>query len=277
MAKKRKTKRNKKLTLKDILVIILIIIWVASALHQFYLNYIKPQTEPTVTVEQPNTTVEPTPTTTPDNISVDDKELYNTLASLRYNGSAYKVINDGVPFFKDETYETEFEIYSGLDDLGRCGPAFANISPLTLPEGKRGDISKVKPTGWHSYNAKELFGQPLIDNTQSVYNRSHLIAYSLTAEDANKENLITGTRYLNMNMTDFETEVLNYVRKTQQHVLYRVTPIFEGDNLLANGVLMEAKSVEDPSVQYCVYLFNVQPLKDGTMIEIDYKTGEIKH
>ena len=278
---KQKSKKTKKTDWRKIITTVLVIIWILAALHQFYINKVVPYLEQQQQQEIDN----PQQTNQPNvnqyeiqdvsQLSIDiPEEVYKELQQLRYSGAAYKVINDGTPFFT-ETYETEFEFYSALDYLGRCGTAFANISPYTLPEGKRGDISKVKPSGWHSYNSKEIYGQVLDDNTQHIYNRSHLIAYSLADENANKLNLITGTRYMNVNMTDFESEVLNYVKTTGEHVLYRVTPIFEGNNLVANGVLMEAQSVEQPYVQFCVYLFNVQPLKDGTMVNIDYATGEI--
>lgn len=198
----------------------------------------------------------------------------NTLANLDYDGRSYYVVNGGKPFFT-ELNTDEFEYYSQLDNLGRCGVAFSNISPKTLPDTERGSISGVKPSGWQTVNAKTVFGQPTYDGTLYVYNRSHLIAFSLAGENANNLNLITGTRYLNINMTDFEGEVLEYVRQTRNHVYYRVTPVFRENELVARGVLMEAKSVETNDVEFCVYLFNVQPLKDGTMLTIDYGTGEV--
>lgn len=196
------------------------------------------------------------------------------LALLEFEGSSYAVINNDIPFF-DELTTDEFEIYSELDSLNRPQVAFANISPETLPTEERGSIANVKPVGWHTYNTKDYWDQVLPDNTFYVYNRCHLIAFSLAGENDNNLNLITGTRYLNMNMTDFEDEVRNYVQKTGNHVLYRVTPIYRDNELIARGVLMEAKSVETDDVQFCVYLYNVQMLEDGTMLEIDYKTGEI--
>lgn len=196
------------------------------------------------------------------------------LAYLEFEGSSYKIINDGIPYF-DELTSDEFEVYSDLDSLGRPQVAFANISLETLPSEERGSIANVKPVGWHTYNTKEKWGQVLPDNTFYVYNRCHLIAFSLAGENDNELNLITGTRYLNMNMTDFEDEVRNYVQKTGDHVLYRITPIYRDDELVARGVLMEAKSVETNDVEFCVYLFNIQMLEDGTLLDIDYKTGEI--
>ncbi|MCD7748481.1 MAG: DNA/RNA non-specific endonuclease, partial [Oscillospiraceae bacterium] len=160
---------------------------------------------------------------------------------------------------------TSFERYSELDALGRCGAAFANVGTDLMPTEERGDISSVKPTGWHSVQYDFVDGSYL-------YNRCHLIGYQLTAENANEQNLITGTRYLNVEgMLPFENLVADYVQETENHVLYRVTPIFEGDNLVASGVQMEAMSVEDEGdgVLFNVYCYNVQP-----GVVIDYATGD---
>ena len=178
----------------------------------------------------------------------------------------YVVINENIPEFEEKYFtEVSFESYSKLDELGRCGVAFANVSIDTMPTEERGAIGNVKPSGWHTAKYDNVDGKYL-------YNRCHLIGYQLTAENANKENLITGTRYLNVQgMLPFENEVANYIKETKNHVLYRVTPIFKGDNLVANGVQMEAESVEDRGygVEFNVYVYNNQP-----GIEIDYKTGE---
>ena len=183
-----------------------------------------------------------------------------------YDGIPYVVINENQPDFSEEELTTEsYEYYSGLDTLGRCGVAKAVIGTDLMPTEERGDISDIKPTGWHSVK------YDLVDK-ESLYNRCHLIAYQLTGENANACNLITGTRYMNVEgMLPFENMVGNYIRDTGNHVLYRVTPIFEGDNLLAAGVHMEALSVEDQgaSVCYNVFVYNVQP-----GIELDYTTGE---
>ena len=152
-----------------------------------------------------------------------------------------------------------------MDALGRCGVAYANVCLETMPTEKRGSISEVKPTGWHSVKYDNVDGK-------SLYNRCHLIGYQLTAENANQQNLITGTRYLNVDgMLPFENMVADYVKETDNHVLYRVTPIFTGDNLVADGVLMEGYSVEDEGdgICFCVYAYNVQP-----GITIDYATGD---
>lgn len=177
----------------------------------------------------------------------------------------YVIINNNEPNFPEEDFNSNsFEKYSELDSLGRCGVAYANVSKETMPTEARGEISKVKPTGWHTVKYDCVEGKYL-------YNRCHLIGYQLTAENANKQNLITGTRYLNVDgMLPFENQVAEYVKQENGHVLYRVTPIFKENNLVANGVQMEAESVEDKGekVKFNVYAFNVQ-----TNIKIDYLTG----
>ena len=174
-----------------------------------------------------------------------------------YTKEAYVEINGNKPEFseKDKTKTKSFEKYSRLDKLGRCGVAYANISTDIMPTEERGSISSVKPTGW------EQNTYTFIENGY-VYNRCHLIGYQLTGENANERNLITGTRYMNVEgMLPFENEVAEYVSSTKNHVLYRVTPVFEGDNLLASGVEMEAWSVEDKGRGVCfnVFCYNVQP------------------
>ena len=185
-----------------------------------------------------------------------------------YTGEPYVRVNDNVPFFTEEEKTTDtFESYSELDNLGRCGVAFANVSRELMPTGKRGKIGSVKPSGW-----RQAKYEGLIDSDPPfLYNRCHLIAYCLTAENANEENLITGTHYMNVEgMLPFEEQVAKYLDRNDNHVLYRVTPVFEGDNLVAGGVLMEAYSVEDggEGISFCVYCYNVQP---GVII--DYVTG----
>ncbi|MCD8347283.1 MAG: DNA/RNA non-specific endonuclease [Lachnospiraceae bacterium] len=183
-----------------------------------------------------------------------------------YSGSPYAEVNGNVPDFSDLDISTEsFESYSELDALGRCGAALANLGTDLMPTEERGDISSIHPTGWHSVQYEGIDGE-------SLYNRCHLIAYKLTAENANEQNLITGTRYLNTEgMLPFEDLVAEYIYETGNHVLYRVTPIFEGENLIASGVQMEAMSVEDEGagVLFNVYCYNVQP-----GIGIDYATGD---
>lgn len=186
-----------------------------------------------------------------------------------YSGKAYISVNENVPYFTAaELTTTSFETYSDLDTLGRCGVTYACIGQDLMPTKERGSIGMVKPTGWHTVRYDDL-----VDG-KYLYNRCHLIGYQLTGENANTQNLITGTRYLNIEgMLPFENMVADYIQETNNHVLYRVTPIFEGNNLLANGVLMEGYSVEDKGagVSYCVFAYNVQP-----GIEIDYATGESK-
>ena len=184
-----------------------------------------------------------------------------------YNGEAYVYLNDNVPTLTDEEKTLEsFEYYSPLDNLGRCGVAFANVSKDTMPTEERESIGQIKPTGWHTVKYDIVSGKYL-------YNRCHLIGYQLTGENANEKNLITCTRYMNATtMLQFETEVASYIEETKNHVLYRVTPYFEGDNLVATGVQMEAYSVEDNGeLQFNVFVYNVEP-----GIKIDYATGDSK-
>ena len=192
----------------------------------------------------------------------------NTYISIEdipeYSGQVYVTINNNMPYFEKSEYTTEaFEEYSELDNLGRCGVAYANICKEILPTEERGDISDVKPTGWVQAKYEGEY----------LYNRCHLIGHQLAGEDANELNLITGTRYFNVSgMLPFEDQVAEYIEKNiDNHVLYRVTPVFEGNNLLATGVEIEAYSVEDNGLGVCfnVFVYNVQP-----GINIDYKTGE---
>ncbi len=183
-----------------------------------------------------------------------------------YSGDPYVVLQDNQPNFDrgDLTLEP-FETYSELDGLGRCGVAYANVCLDIMPTEPRGDIGQVKPSGWQTAKYDCVDGKYL-------YNRCHLIGYQLAGENANKQNLITGTRYMNVEgMLPFENMVDGYVEETGNHVLYRVTPVFEGTNLVASGVQIEAFSVEDEGEGLCfnVYVYNVQP-----GITIDYATGE---
>lgn len=188
----------------------------------------------------------------------------------KYDGEPSVQINKNKPYFtaREKSNTKAFESYHKLDKLGRCGVAYANICPEIMPTEERGAIGSVKPSGWHTvkYNG-------VVDGNY-LYNRCHLIAYCLAAENANKKNLITGTRYMNNEgMLPYEIKVAQYVEDTGNHVLYRVTPVFEGNNLLASGVLIEAYSVEDKGkgIQFCVYCYNVQP-----GIKINYKNGDSK-
>ena len=183
-----------------------------------------------------------------------------------YTGSPYIALNGNQPEFEEGDLSSEsFETYSPLDSLGRCGPAYACIGQDLMPTEDRESISGVHPTGWVQAEYDTVDGG-------SLYNRCHLIGFQLTGENANEENLITGTRYMNVEgMLPFENLVADYVKETGNHVLYRSTPVFEGDNLVASGVVMEALSVEDDGEGVCfhVYVYNVQP-----GIEIDYATGK---
>ena len=184
----------------------------------------------------------------------------------QYSGEAYVTINENKPHFTDEDYTKDtFELYSDLDILNRAGVAFAKVSKETMPTEERGSIGMIKPTGWHTVKYDIVSGKYL-------YNRCHLIGYQLTGENANEKNLITCTRQMNTGaMLDFENEVANYIDETNNHVLYRVTPIYVDNNLLASGVQIEASSVEDKCGEICfnVYIYNVQ---DG--ITIDYTNGD---
>ena len=183
-----------------------------------------------------------------------------------YDGKAYVAVNNNEPFFTDsDMTTTAFENYSDLDSLGRCGVAYANICKDIMPTEERGKIGMIKPSGWHTVKYDVI-------KDRYLYNRCHLIGYQLAGENANPKNLITGTRYLNVEgMLLFENLVADYVNNTGNHVLYRVTPMFSGSNLVANGVLIEAKSVEDNGggILFNVYCYNVQP-----GVGINYENGD---
>ena len=193
-------------------------------------------------------------------------ESYDMSNIPQYSGNSYVVLNDNKPNFTDEDYlKGSFEKYSELDTLGRCGVVYANVSVDTMPTEERGSIGQIKPSGWHTVKYDIVSGKYL-------YNRCHLIGYQLTGENANPKNLITCTRSMNTEgMLEFENQVADYIKETNNHVLYRVTPIFEENNLVASGVQIEASSVEDKCGDICfnVYVYNVQ---DG--IEINYSNGD---
>lgn len=204
------------------------------------------------------------------------QEKTTTVATFNINDipkwnetDAYYTVNNNEPFFTETDYKTStFEYYADLDELNRCGTCYVCLDKNSLPKKEREPINKIKPSGWQ--NKKYDF----IDNGGYVYNRCHLIAYQLTGQNANKNNLITGTRYLNVTgMLPFENKVANAIKNSNHHILYRVTPVFENENLVANGVLMEAYSIEDKgkTLHFNVFCYNVQP-----GIEINYKTGETK-
>ena len=184
-----------------------------------------------------------------------------------YSGEPYTELNGNIPYFTDrEKTEDVFEHYSDLDTLGRCGTAYANICKELMPTEKRGEIGMIKPTGWHTVRYDDIISD------KYLYNRCHLIGFQLAGENANEKNLVTGTRYMNVDgMLPFENMIADYVKETDNHVLYRVTPIFVGDNLVCRGVEMEAYSVEDngEGTSFHVFVYNIQP-----GIEIDYATGD---
>lgn len=180
--------------------------------------------------------------------------------------TAYTILKQNQPDFAAADLKPQsFEQYSPLDALGRCGPAFACVGTEIMPTEERGSIGQIKPSGWHTVKYEHIDGKYL-------YNRCHLIGYQLTGENANPQNLITGTRYLNTEgMLPFENQIADFVKTTGYHVLYRATPVFEGENLLASGVILEAQSIEDngQGIQFHVYCYNKQP-----GVTIDYATGE---
>ena len=237
-------------------------------------------TETVTTIEQPaeNTTEQPaenikeqtTEATTAQTANASEPfiaEIQILLEEIpEYTGNPYVKLNNNVPLFLDKELTTNsYEYYSDLDSLGRCGMACACIGQELMPTEERGAIGQIKPSGWHTVKYDIVDGNYL-------YNRCHLIGYQLTAENANEKNLITGTRHLNVQaMLPFENMVADYVKETENHVMYKVIPLYDGDSLVASGVVMMAKSVEDngDGISFCVYCYNVQP-----GVNIDYATGE---
>lgn len=202
--------------------------------------------------------------------STTTSKSYDIDSIPEYSGDLYVHLNDNEPTFTDDEIQeakSEFKEFSELDSLGRCGTARGSLSIDTMPQDneERGNISEIKPTGWHTIQYDFVDGK-------SLYNRCHLLAWKLSDENANPENLITGTRTFNaVGMLQFENEVIEYIEETQDRVLYEVTPVFEDDNLVATGVQMQACSVSDhcESISYNVFIYNVE---DG--VEIDYATGD---
>lgn len=203
-----------------------------------------------------------------DNSNVVNQVSYDLASIPEYSNANYVVLNNNEPNFTESDYTTDsFERYSKLDSLGRAKVAYANIGVDLMPTEERGSIGQAKPSGWHLVKYD-------IVNGKYLYNRCHLIGFQLTGENANEKNLITCTRQMNtVGMLEFENKVANYIKSTNNHVLYRVTPIYKDDNLLASGVVMEAYSVEDSGegIKFNIFVYNVQ---DG--IDIDYKTGDSK-
>ncbi len=183
-----------------------------------------------------------------------------------YNGKDYIYINNNIPEFDEELKNKKsFEKYSELDELGRAGVAISNVGYDLMPTSERESISTIKPSGWHTIRYDDLI------EDKYLYNRCHLIAFQLTGENANEKNLITCTRQMNLNMVPFENEVADYIKKTKHHVLYRATPIYDGNNLVAKGVQIEALSLEDEKIKFNVFVYNIQ---NG--IIIDYSDGTSK-
>ena len=223
------------------------------------------ETGTTVSVESTQNIIT-TETTTLPITTEENTEIISENSIPDYSDKAYVILNNNKPEFTESEITTKaFEKYSELDNLSRCGVAFACLGIETMPTEERGEIGMVKPSGWHLKKYDCVDGKYL-------YNRCHLIGFQLSGENANDRNLITGTRYLNIEgMLPFENQVADYIEETCNHVMYRVTPIFEGDNLLCKGVKMEAYSVEDngKGISFNVFCYNVQP-----SIKIDYETGE---
>ena len=241
------------------LLAILLVLLILSACGGSYEPEITVSIESTQNIVTTETTTQPI--TTEETTTV---VSVNTIPD--YSGSPYIVLNNNKPDFTESEITTKaFEKYSELDNLSRCGVAFACLGIETMPTEERGEIGMIKPSGWHLKKYDCVDGKYL-------YNRCHLIGFQLSGENANNKNLITGTRYLNIEgMLPFENMVDDYIEETSNHVMYRVTPIFEGDNLLCKGVKMEALSVEDDGkgISFNVFCYNTQP-----SIKIDYKTGE---
>jgi len=245
----------------------------------FVINISKNEPETIVSVSEPESSVlisetlqtnstESSSSDQPEHPKAPELDYLKNLEIPEYDGKAYILINDGIPFFDTSDIKPEsYEIYYDLDELGRCTLADAVVGQDLMPTEKRGDISSVKPTGWH----KSRYPKELVDG-ESLYNRCHLIAFGMCGETANKYNLVTGTRYFNTKgVNNFENMVIDYVRETNEHVRYRVTPVWTGDNLVCDGEIVEAWSVEDngEAICFCIYAYNVQP-----GIVIDYATGD---
>ena len=198
-----------------------------------------------------------------------DNIKYDLSKIPEFTDKPYVELNKNKPKYSKKELEAakiSFQNFSDFDELGRCGTAVASVGTDLMPTEKRGSIGMVKPTGWHTVRYDDLIPD------KYLYNRCHLIGYQLTGQNANEYNLITGTRYLNIDgMLPFENQIADYVKETNNHVLYRVTPVFEKDNLVASGVVIEGMSVEDngEGITFCVYAYNEQP-----GITIDHKTGD---
>ena len=267
-AKKTKNKQTEKIISTLIILILIIASWVINKQENInaenQINETNITTEQTQTIEKVNTNTTQNLSSKTQKENTGENTKYNLSNIPEYTDKIYIEINNNIPYFEEKEHTTKaFENYSQLDNLKRCGVAYANICKEIMPTEKRGDISNVKPTGWKQAKYEGKF----------LYNRCHLIGYQLAGENANELNLITGTNYFNVEgMLPFENKVAEYIDKNNNnHVLYRVTPDFKGDNKVASGVEMEAYSVEDngQGVSFNVYVYNVQP-----GITINYQTGE---
>lgn len=218
---------------------------------------------------KPAVTTEESSDTSSDTAGSKQTQEFDLGSIPEYSGSPYTVVNRNTPDFTSaelEKAKTSYKTFSNLDSLGRCGVAEASVGTDLLPTEKRGSIGMVKPSGWHTVRYDDLIPDKFL------WNRAHLLSFCLSGENANSKNLITGTRYLNVEgMLPFEEKTVRYVENTGNHVLYRVTPVFQGNDLVARGVHMEARSVEDngAGISFNVYCYNVQP-----GITIDYATGD---
>lgn len=258
--------RKKKLDFKFVVLIVIILLTIVAGSNSEFLDRnFNEDLQTTVTDKNEVSQDNYESVTDIEKISQSNKERVSLDTVPDYSDLPYAIINDNIPYFTNEELTTKsYEEYGVLDNLGRCTVAIASVGKDLMPTEDRGNISSVKPTGWQVAKYDFVDGKYL-------YNRCHLIGFQLTGENANEQNLITGTRYMNVQgMLPFENMIADYVKETGNHVLYRVTPIFEGDNLVASGVLMEAKSVEDDGegIEFNVYCYNVQP-----GVEIDYATG----
>ena len=227
----------------------------------------EPETEPE---PKPEPEQEPEPEPEPEEAAQEDPdkspEHFDLSQVPEYSGSPVAAVNGNVPALTAADADGLTEYYSPLDSLGRCGVVMALVGPETMPTEERGSIGMVKPSGWHTVRYDDL-----VDG-RYLYNRCHLIAYQLTGENANTRNLVTGTRYMNMEgMLSYENDVADYVERTGNHVIFRAEPVFEGDELVCRGVHLEALSYEDggAGLSYNVFCYNVQP-----GVGIDYATGE---
>lgn len=256
-----KKQKNKIISAIIAVILILSVNYFRDSLPSLNGEKAKQEAKPAVTTEESSDT-------SSDTAGSEQTQVFDLGNIPEYSGSPYTVVNSNTPDFTSaelEKAKSSYKTFSNLDSLGRCGVAEASIGTDLLPTEKRGSIGMVKPSGWHTVRYDDLIPDKFL------WNRAHLLSFCLSGENANSKNLITGTRYLNVEgMLPFEEKTVRYVENTGNHVLYRVTPVFQGNDLVARGVHMEAKSVEDngSGISFNVYCYNVQP-----GITIDYATG----